>query len=125
MLHLFIFAFNRADTTVVIDELDSGIFEFLLGELLLAFQEAGKGQLVFTSHNLRPLEVLNKRFLYFSTTNAENRFIQLKGIHANNNLRMTYFRDLLIDEQDEQLYDVARRHRIIAALGEAFADDED
>ena len=33
---------------------NSGIFEYLLGEILRVVSEKGKGQLIFTSHNLRP-----------------------------------------------------------------------
>ena len=40
----------------MIDEFDSGIYEYLLGELLEIMNESAKGQFVFTSHNLRPLE---------------------------------------------------------------------
>lgn len=36
---------------------NGGIFEYLLGELLNIISEKGKGQLIFTSHNLRPLEI--------------------------------------------------------------------
>lgn len=52
--------YNDPTTTVVIDELDCSIFEYLLGELLSIIEESGRGQLIFTSHNLRPLEKLNK-----------------------------------------------------------------
>lgn len=41
-----------------IDELDAGIFEYMLGELLDIFGKSAKGQLIFTSHNLRALEML-------------------------------------------------------------------
>ena len=42
----------------MVDELDSGIYEYLLGECLEVMQDKAKGQLIFTSHNLRPLEIL-------------------------------------------------------------------
>ena len=34
------------------------MFEYLLGNILSVFKERGKGQLLFTSHNLRALEVI-------------------------------------------------------------------
>ncbi len=37
----------------MIDELDAGVFEYMLGELLDIFAKSAKGQLIFTSHNLR------------------------------------------------------------------------
>ena len=55
------------------DELDAGISEVLLGTLLHTIEETGKGQLIFTSHNLRPLEVLSKDNIVFTTTNPSNR----------------------------------------------------
>lgn len=109
-------AFNEKSFTIAIDELDSGIFEYLLGELLQAFQDGGVGQLIFTSHNLRPLEVIDKKFLWFTTTNPEKRYIKLKGIKRNNNLRNTYFRELILNDQDEQLYESVQRNRIISAF---------
>lgn len=51
VLHLLIAAYNSLSITLAIDELDSGIYEYLLGELLRIMQKSGKGQLIFTSHN--------------------------------------------------------------------------
>lgn len=115
VLNLLVLAFNYP-ITVVIDELDAGIYEFLLGELLQAFEEAGQGQLIFTSHNLRPLEVLNKKHLCFTTTNRDNRFIKLKGIAETNNLRNTYFREIIMGEQDECLYHRTKKVKLISAF---------
>lgn len=49
-------AFNNYSICLMIDEFDSGIFEYLLGELVEIIDESAKGQFVFTSHNLRALE---------------------------------------------------------------------
>ena len=62
ILHLLIIVYNQSSITVAIDELDSGVFEYLLGELLNIISERGRGQLIFTSHNLRPLETLDLFF---------------------------------------------------------------
>ena len=62
VLQLLIVVYNQPSITVAIDELDSGIFEYLLGEILRLISENGKGQLIFTSHNLRPLETIDKNF---------------------------------------------------------------
>ena len=59
-------AYNDENVTLVIDEIDSGVYEVLLGKLLLAFKNGGKGQLIFTSHNLRPLEVLSPKQIKFT-----------------------------------------------------------
>ena len=90
ILQLLIVVYNKSSITVAIDELDSGVFEYLLGELLRILSEKGKGQLIFTSHNLRPLETLDRGFVAFTTTNPSNRYIRLSNVKTNNNLRDFY-----------------------------------
>lgn len=119
VLSLIIAAFNERSVTVAIDEFDAGIFEYLLGEILQAIEESGKGQFIFTSHNLRPLEVINKKFLYFTTTNPQNRYIRLKKIATTNNLRDTYFREIILCEQEEEIYNRTKKFKIVAALKKA------
>lgn len=116
ILSLIISAFNERSITVAIDELDAGVYEYLLGEILSGLETYGKGQFIFTSHNLRPLEVLKKESIIFTTTNPENRYIRLKGVGHTNNLRSLYLREILGDSQDEQIYDAAKRQRMIAAF---------
>lgn len=104
-LNVLICVYNSSSMCLVIDELDSGIFEYLLGELLTVFSNGGKGQLIFTSHNLRALEMLGKKNILFSTTNPENRYIRLKNVQTNNNLRDLYLRSLTLGGQKEEMYD--------------------
>lgn len=104
ILQLLIVVYNQPSITVAIDELDSGIFEYLLGELLQILNEKGKGQLIFTSHNLRPLEMLNKKSLYFTTTNPLNRYVKMINLKPNNNLRDFYYRSIVLGGQKEVLY---------------------
>nr|MBQ4453174.1 AAA family ATPase [Clostridia bacterium] len=103
ILSLLVAAFNELSFTIVIDEFDSGIYEYLLGEILLVFSESAKGQLIFTSHNLRPLEVLPPQYLCFTTTNPANRFIKIPK-RGNSNLRDTYFRSIILNKQKEEVY---------------------
>ena len=127
ILSLVIAAFNDRSITVAVDELDAGIYEFLLGEILTGLETYGKGQFVFTSHNLRPLEVLKKENLIFTTSNPDNRYIRLKGVGRTNNLRNLYLREILGNTQDEQIYDAAKRQRMIAAFmkaGDGFAEEK-
>ena len=127
ILSLIIAAFNDKSITVAIDELDAGIYEFLLGEILTGLETYGKGQFIFTSHNLRPLEVLKKESLMFTTSNPDNRYIRLKGVGRTNNLRSLYLREILGNTQDEQIYDAAKRQRMIAAFmkaGDGFAEEK-
>ena len=79
--------YSNSPMCLIIDELDAGIYEYLLGELLSVFEKGAKGQLIFTSHNLRALEMLNKNSIVFSTINPSNRYIHLQNIKGNNNLR--------------------------------------
>ena len=96
---------NNPNALVIIDELDSNIFEVLLGQIIGAINENGKGQLIFTSHNLRILEVLKSKQLYFTTTNENKRFIKLKNVNSTNNIRDLYIRSIQLGGQDENLYD--------------------
>ena len=107
VLQLLIVIYNQPNITVAIDELDLGIFEYLLGELLNIIAFRGKGQLIFTSHNLRPLERLDKNSIAFTTSNPNNRIIRLKKARYNKSLRDFYFRSILLGGQDEELYDSA------------------
>lgn len=104
ILSTLIAVYNNPNACVVIDELDSGIFEYLLGEIIELIDGNGKGQLFFTSHNLRILEVVNSKNLWFTTMNEENRFIQLKGIKKLSNARDVYLRAVQLGGQDEELY---------------------
>lgn len=119
VLQLLIVVYNEPSITVAIDELDSGVFEYLLGELLRIISEKGKGQLIFTSHNLRPLETLDKGFIAFTTTNPRNRYIRMTNVKTNNNLRDFYYRDIVLGEQDEPVYDTTNNSEISLAFREA------
>ena len=119
ILQLLIVVYNNPSITVAIDELDSGIFEYLLGEILRIISEKGKGQLIFTSHNLRPLETIDRGFIAFTTTNPEKRYIRMSKVKDNNNLRDFYFRDIVLGEQNEELYEPTNNAEIAFAFREA------
>lgn len=123
ILQLLIVIYNKPSITVAIDELDSGIFEYLLGEILRIIAEKGKGQLVFTSHNLRPLETLDKRFIAFTTTNPQNRYIRMSHVKTTNNLRDFYYRDIILGEQKEPVYEPTNNSEIAMAFREAGNTD--
>ncbi|MBM7453043.1 AAA15 family ATPase/GTPase [Acholeplasma morum] len=116
ILSALIAMYNRESICVAIDELDAGIFEYLLGEILKVISDTGKGQLLFTSHNLRALEVLNKDSIYFSTTNNMNKFIRFSNIKNNHNLRNVYLRTIEIGGQKECVYEETDPYEI----GRAF-----
>jgi hypothetical protein len=119
MLGAIINFYNRSEAVTIIDEMDSGIFEYLLGELLEVLQEGGRGQLLFTSHNLRPLEKLNKDNLYFTTCNENNRYVKLTNVKPNNNLRDFYYRVVQLGGQSETLYETTNLEELSIALSKA------
>ena len=119
ILSIIIAMYNDSSVFIAIDEFDASIFESLLGTLLCVIEETGKGQLLFTSHNLRPLELLNRKSLVFTTTNPENRYIRLKGVQEENNLRDMYLRALRLGGQNEQLSTEFRESEIRRALRKA------
>ena len=128
VLQLLIVVYNNPSITVAIDELDSGIFEYLLGEILRIISKKGVGQLIFTSHNLRPLETIDRGFIAFTTTNPNNRYIRLTNIKTNNNLRDFYYRDIVLGEQSESVYDSTNNYEIDLAFmeaGETFMETGD
>lgn len=119
ILNALIQAFGNPSICVAIDELDSGIFEYMLGELLDIFNKSAKGQLIFTSHNLRALEMLDKECIMFSTVNPDRRYIRMKNVKASNNFRDTYLRGITLGGQDEVIYEETDSLRIARAFRKA------
>ena len=105
LLSYLISLYNNPSVCLVVDEMDAGIFEYLLGELIGVIADEAKGQLIFTSHNLRVMEKLDKKHIICSTINPFNRYISLKGIEKTNNRRDFYIRTLVLGGQKEKLYD--------------------
>ncbi len=116
ILSSLIAMYNNSSIFVAIDEMDAGIFEYLLGEILDTIKSTGKGQLLFTSHNMRPLEVLDSSNIYFTTTNPDNKYIRFTGVKTNNNLRTTLLRTIDLGGQKETIYDNTSTYQI----GKAF-----
>lgn len=119
ILNALIQAFGNPSICLVIDELDSGIFEYMLGELLDIFKKSAKGQLLFTSHNLRALEMIDKESIMFSTTNPDNRYIHMKNVRESNNLRNMYIRSITLGGQSEKIYEETDSLKIARAFRKA------
>ena len=119
ILNALIQAFSDSSICLAIDELDAGIFEYILGELLQIFDESAKGQLIFTSHNLRALEILEKESIMFSTTNSSNQYIHMKNIKQSNNLRDVYLRSITLGGQKEEIYKETSSLKIARAFRKA------
>lgn len=114
----FMEAFNNEGHLMIIDEFDSGVFEYLLGEFLYTFQNFGKGQFIFTSHNLRPLEKLDYSSIFFTTTDRNMRFARITNIHNTNNLRDVYYKRIALQDSKPKFYDFVRTEDIISSLFE-------
>lgn len=120
ILHLMIAAYNNPSITLAVDELDSGIYEYLLGELLRIMQNSGRGQLVFTSHNLYPLETLHTSSIVFTTTVPEDRYTRLSYVKSSNNLRLRYLREIMLgNDGDAELYQETDNAEIAHAFRKA------
>uniref|UniRef100_UPI00254D6DB2 AAA family ATPase n=1 Tax=Lactococcus garvieae TaxID=1363 RepID=UPI00254D6DB2 len=119
ILSALINAYSSPRAIVAIDELDSGIYEFLLGELLEVFSRGARGQIIFTSHNLRPLEILNKENIIFTTVNPTNRYIRKMDIKPSNNLRDVYLRDIQVIKGEDSLYKPTNTFEIQKAFRKA------
>jgi energy-coupling factor transporter ATP-binding protein EcfA2 len=117
-LSVLIAAYNDPSYVLAVDEFDSSIFEYLLGELISVIKESGRGQLIFTSHNLRPLEKLDDTSIRFTTTDPKNRYVKLKK-KATNNLRDMYFRVLSLGSNEFELYSSESKHALALAFRQA------
>ncbi len=124
ILNALIRAYNNPGICLVVDELDAGIYEYLLGELLDIFSKGGKGQIIFTSHNLRPLEMLPSNSILFSTSNPANRYIRMQNIRGTNNLRDVYLRCITLGGQKESIYTETDSIRIARAFRKAGREME-
>ena len=123
ILSTLISMFNNPSICLAVDELDAGIFEYLLGELLEIIEKSGKGQCIFTSHNLRAMEKLNKESIVVSTVNSENRFTRISYVKNNHNLRNLYLRGIDLGGLEESIYEETNSYEIAHAFrkaGESF-----
>ncbi len=67
----------------------------------------------------RPLETLDRGFIAFTTTNPSNRYIRLANVKSNHNLRDFYYRDIVLGEQCEEVYEPTNNYEIAFAFREA------
>lgn len=119
ILSAIIAMYNQRNICLVVDELDSGVFEYLLGEILEVLGRGTQGQLIFTSHNLRALEKLDKESIVFTTANPMCRYIRLENVKSNNNLRDFYLRGISLGGQRETIYEETNTFEIEYAFKQA------
>lgn len=120
ILSALIAMYNNEKIVLAVDELDAGVFEYLLGEILDVINDNCKGQFIFTSHNLRALEKLDKDSIVFTTTNQENRYIKFTSVKNTNNLRDFYLRGILLGGQKEEIYSGTNKAYISRAFRKAW-----
>ena len=84
--------------TVIIDEIDNGIHDVLMKNIIMSIKDEITGQLIITTHNTLLLEILPKEYIYILSTDYNgNKIINsLKDygikIQKNNNARDLYFK---------------------------------
>lgn len=110
---------------LLVDELDAGVYEYLLGEILYVLEHDSLGQFVFTSHNLRALETLSKDALVFTTINPQNRYCRFNNVKPSNNLRDSYIRSIVLGGQKEDLYSDADRNDIGFAFFNSLMEENE
>lgn len=124
ILELLSQVYARPGVTLAVDELDSGVFEYLLGEILHVIADEGEGQLIFTAHNLYPMERLHPGTVVQTTTDPRNRFTRRKGIRDNHNLRKQYLRDVVLQESEPAVYAPTNTSGIASAMQKIGAQHE-
>ncbi|RSX56355.1 AAA family ATPase [Bifidobacterium samirii] len=98
-------AYNDENALVAVDEFDSGVFELLLGDMLYQLADGCAGQLVFTAHNLRALEVLPNSCIRTTVTDPDNRFATVPRQSSTNNQRKRYLSASELGWNGPDIYD--------------------
>ena len=84
--------------TVIIDEIDNGIHDVLMKNIIMSIKDEITGQLIITTHNTLLLEILPKENIYILSTdyNRNKTINSIKEygikIQKNNNARDLYFK---------------------------------
>lgn len=94
LLSIILYYVKDKEAIVAIDEFDIHIFEYLLAVFLEKISLYAKGQLIFTAHNLLPMEKLDKESIIISTKDEKKgvKYVYLKGASVTTNLRQKYLR---------------------------------
>lgn len=95
-------------------------------------QNSGKGQLIFTSHNLYPLETLESNSIVFTTTNPSARYTRIKSVRATNNLRSMYLREVILGSmmtqhsyEETNVSEIAHAMRVVGKRMESISLSDD
>ena len=86
--------------TVILDEIDNGIHDVLMKNIIMSIKDEITGQLIITTHNTLLLEILPKENIYILSTdyNGNKTINSIKEygikIQKNNNARDLYFKGI-------------------------------
>ena len=81
--------------------MDAHIFEYLLAVILEQISEIARGQLIFTAHNLSPMERLKgENIIITSINDDEINYNYFKRVSQTTNLRQKYIRSQMIWSED-------------------------
>ena len=101
ILSALIYCIQDENALVVIDELDAHIFEYLLAVILEQISKIAKGQLIFTAHNLSPMERLKGENIIVTSLDEDKiNYSYFKRISKTTNLRQKYIRSQAIWSED-------------------------
>ena len=65
------------------------------------------------------METIDKGYIAFTITNPKVRYIRLTNVKGINNLRDFYYRDIVLGEQNEEVYNPTNNYEIALAFREA------
>lgn len=118
--------YGNSSVVLAIDELDTSINEYLLDVYLSLFKNDGKGQIIFTSNNLHPLELLDKEQCYFTTTKQNNAYTHLKYVKPSNNLKDLYLKLIETggDEKNTDLFKIISQKAMKNIFNQLFDEDD-
>ncbi|NEG89474.1 AAA family ATPase [Bifidobacterium aerophilum] len=116
LLSFYIRAYNDPNVLVAIDELDSGVFENLLGDMLRQIVSGIRGQLIFTAHNQHPLAVLPGKCMRTTVVDPDDRFSRGPRIKTTNNGHSVYHNSVDLGWDGPDLYDAPPARMFANAL---------
>lgn len=118
MLTFLIHAYNDPNALIAIDELDTGIYEHLLGVLIREFAMNARGQLIFTAHNLRIMETVPQpsRIVVLTTVDPDKRFVSFHHVATTGNGRNKYLTNIDRNLGPVILYEKPSEEHIGSAL---------
>lgn len=119
LLSFYIRVYNDPDVLVAVDEIDSGVYEILLGEMVRQMASGIRGQLVFTAHNLRPFEVLPPSCLWTTVRDKDDRFSRVPYYRQTNNGRNVYSDSANLGWDGPDIYDAPPARMYANALRQA------